>query len=651
MATRSEKVQIVVSAKDKAKGTLSNLKGQVIAIGAAYMGWRAVSGILSSITKAGMEHEKVWTEVAGALKRQGHEIDNNLKSIKKFSDEMQTLTGVSDEVFGKGIQLFVDYGATIDEAKDTMRVAADLAAGSGMEMSAAVDLLAKAQVGYTGTLSRYGIILDESIPKSEKFAAATAQINEKFGGAAADRMDTTAVKMSLLTESFGDLQEEIFKFGAPALLDAIEVATTTIKGLAEVVTYFIPPIDQATEAVQALQKHIKELEDVGGATEEIAALKLELQELLDTEQLDKANSAFRQYISILDAIPEIMIAGIEAVKEWAWTAASNAVNLAGIFKDFGAVLKAAVTLSFSEINAAWDTFQMNAVLRMAQIAESVNSSIAKTKELIITLATIGTETNKQLVESALKTGKARVAIESDTTTSLIGIHDELHQDFLDKLEEEDQFYIDYVQRHNEERLQDAIDKMEEEAAAFAKMEADKIAAAEKGAREIGALTAQLANTMVASFSRTKRDATQIWKDMYAAFMNYFIKKVLAQMLPGGPFWSQFLSGLRFFDVAANDQMAMQQGADYARYFTEGMNQQLATFTPNPSLSFSDSIFNSTNGQTAGTVINITVSADIDETSVRGKIAPILEELANNRFTNIVYDESTITGDSAIEFAS
>ena len=300
MATRNEQVNVTIKAQDKASKTLNNIKGAVIGMGAAYLGLRGVSATMGSIIEKGQEHEKVWNDVAASLKRHNKEVDNNLISIQKFSDEMQTLTGVSDEVVGKGVQAFIDYGASIEDAQANMRVAADLAAGSGLSMKSAVDLVAKAQVGYTSTLSRYGIILDESIPASEKFAAAIAQINEKFGGAAAARSETFAVKISLLSERFGDLQEQVFKLIAPGLLTGVEALVSAVGTMSTVISFFSPVVTIAHEEVAVLETEIKKLEDTRGSVEQIKLLKEELEGLKQAAR-DSAN-AILDFAATSDAV-------------------------------------------------------------------------------------------------------------------------------------------------------------------------------------------------------------------------------------------------------------------------------------------------------------------------------------------------------------
>ena len=229
MTTRNEKVNIKIGAQDAgALRIINGIQKQLIGLAGAYMGFNALKSLFSSIVELGSESQLVWNDVSASLVRHGYEVENNIKKIKSFSAEMQTMTGESDELIGKSIKMFIDYGNSIEKSFDIMKTAADLAAGADMNLESAVDLLNKASVGYTATLSRYGIIIDENIPKTQKFAAAIKQIEDRFGGAAASRADSFAVKIKLLNERFGDLQEEIFNLFSPGLTGAVEGATSVV---------------------------------------------------------------------------------------------------------------------------------------------------------------------------------------------------------------------------------------------------------------------------------------------------------------------------------------------------------------------------------------------------------------------------------------
>ena len=99
---------------------------------------------------------------------------------------------VSIAVFGigSGQALVASFTKNVEEIKAATQAALDLSAATGQDLNSAFLLLARAAAGETSMLSRYGITLDESIPKSEKFAAAVEKINEQFGGQAAAQAQT-----------------------------------------------------------------------------------------------------------------------------------------------------------------------------------------------------------------------------------------------------------------------------------------------------------------------------------------------------------------------------------------------------------------------------------------------------------------------------
>lgn len=210
MGTYRDKLQLEIGAKDSGATTILNsVKSSIVGIGAAYLGWKGVSTIIKSIVDAAAESEKTWNDVSASLKRHGYQTHEALKATQDFTNALQRQTGISDELAGTGIQLLLDYGNKLSDSYKYMKVAADLAAGGHMDMRAAIDLVGKASVGYTATLSRYGIILDESLPKEKKFEEAIKQINERFGGAAQAQLNTYSGQLELLNENFGDLKEQL----------------------------------------------------------------------------------------------------------------------------------------------------------------------------------------------------------------------------------------------------------------------------------------------------------------------------------------------------------------------------------------------------------------------------------------------------------
>lgn len=239
MANR-EIIDIIINAKDHASKVLQNLKSSIIGIGAAYLTLRGGAEILKATVGAAIESEKVYDALSDAIERHGGSWKNVETKVRNFTDQLRRTLGVSDEVVAQGLQKLIDAGLTTAKAMEAMKLATDMAAGAHMDLNSAIDLVAKASVGITRGLAQVNIKMEESGTAAERAEKAFALLNQKFGGAAADAMDTTISKLSLLTGAIGELGESIGdlfisqKEGGAGLLDIltndIEVIAAFIKG-------------------------------------------------------------------------------------------------------------------------------------------------------------------------------------------------------------------------------------------------------------------------------------------------------------------------------------------------------------------------------------------------------------------------------------
>ena len=136
----------------------------------------------------------------GDYTRQG---ESNLLSL---SNAMQQHTGVADDVSQTMMGLLGTYHMEEAQITRLTPLIIDFAKAKGVDLKTAFDLVGKANVGYTGTLSRYGIILDSTLSKTEKMIALEEHLG-KYRGTAAALTATYAGKTELLAANHGDLQE------------------------------------------------------------------------------------------------------------------------------------------------------------------------------------------------------------------------------------------------------------------------------------------------------------------------------------------------------------------------------------------------------------------------------------------------------------
>lgn len=250
MASGVDKLLMTISAKDDASAVLNGVLGKIKSIGIAYLSWEVVSTAVSSVVKAAAESEAAWNRVEASLKRHNIAVKGNIDVIKNFATEMQRTRGISDELVGEGIQRLVDAGNNLTQSFNISRVAADLAAGTNMDYYSAIELLTKASEGYTSMLSRYGIILDESVPKQKRFQMALAQISQKFGGAAQAEMNTYAGQVKLLAAEWDDFQELLGSAVIPAL-------TGTLKALNDVMQAVNDTPKKLSEGIDLIKENVK----------------------------------------------------------------------------------------------------------------------------------------------------------------------------------------------------------------------------------------------------------------------------------------------------------------------------------------------------------------------------------------------------------
>lgn len=146
-----------------------------------------------------------------ALANQGKFTEATSKSLVDYSAALQQTSTFGDEVILAGEAMLASFGQNEAQIKRTTKTALDFAAATGTDLQASITLLGKAFVGETSTLSRYGVVVDENIPKAQKFEAAMSQLERRFSGSAQAATQTYTGGLAQLHNAFGDTQEALGK--------------------------------------------------------------------------------------------------------------------------------------------------------------------------------------------------------------------------------------------------------------------------------------------------------------------------------------------------------------------------------------------------------------------------------------------------------
>lgn len=207
--------------------------------GAAYANKLLVDGV-----KAAIEDEAAQLRLATSLKNVTGATNAQIKATEDYITKTSLAFGVTDDQLRPSLDRLVRSTKNVEEAQKLQTLALDIAAGSGKDLSAVSEALARAHDGNFGALKKLGVSIDENIIKSKDFNAATAALATTFAGQATIQADTFAGKMARLKIGFDEAKETVGLF----VLDAITPLITTF------VDEGIPAIQQvATEIGENLK--------------------------------------------------------------------------------------------------------------------------------------------------------------------------------------------------------------------------------------------------------------------------------------------------------------------------------------------------------------------------------------------------------------
>jgi hypothetical protein len=154
-----------------------------------------------------------------ALQNIGTSYDAQAAAIERVIAAQQNKTNFGDEAQREALIDLISVSGDYESAMAALPAVLDLAAGKGMDLSAASTLVARAISGEESALKRYGIAVEEGATATEVISA----IMGKFGGQA----EAAADPMVQLKNRVGDLQQEFGK----ALLPMLAQLATLLEGV------------------------------------------------------------------------------------------------------------------------------------------------------------------------------------------------------------------------------------------------------------------------------------------------------------------------------------------------------------------------------------------------------------------------------------
>lgn len=196
--------------------------GAAIAAG-AYATKLAIDGVQSAL-----EDEAAQKKLATTLRNVTGATDAQVASTEDYISKTQLAYGITDEKLRPSLDRLVRSTKNVEEAQKLQSLALNISAGTGKDLQAVSEALAKAHDGNFTALKRLGVSLDESIIKSKDFDAATGALASTFKDQAQIQADTFQGKMARLNEAFGEAKETVGGYILDGLTPLLDITVKNI---------------------------------------------------------------------------------------------------------------------------------------------------------------------------------------------------------------------------------------------------------------------------------------------------------------------------------------------------------------------------------------------------------------------------------------
>jgi hypothetical protein len=267
-----------VSFAQQAMATFTGFLGSQAVLG-AFNALKDAAGFmfaqLGEGAEAAMAQEAALRRLGQSLALAGNFSQEALTDLAGFTDEMEKLTGVGDDVVASNLAVLSSLTQLdANGLKKAQKSALDMSAALGIDLDSATKKVAQAINGQEGALARYGIQLDLGADKTQNMATVTEALGRSFGGAAQGQMMTFAGALKSVQNGFGNFFESIASAVTqnPVFVAALQQVSKILNELTDSATSngaylqqvlakaFIFVADSIYIAIEAFSKFIKVIE-------------------------------------------------------------------------------------------------------------------------------------------------------------------------------------------------------------------------------------------------------------------------------------------------------------------------------------------------------------------------------------------------------
>jgi len=330
--------QLDQQAGKASKQGLSTFQKALAGIG-AYIGAMQIKKLASeflaftgeAVTAAGAQ-QRTFDLLANSLKIVGVSYRNVAGDLNEMFSRLQETTEYGDTDSANALQRLVTITGDYDAAMKLLAPTLDFATAMQIDYETAARLVGQATTGMTGTLSRYGIVLDEATKKqltsadtAERTNIIYQQLEQRFSGAATAALQNHAGWVKQLGNYWGDFKEAV----GDAVINATE-SGRTMDNVREVLARMVIEVQELAgdEGLGAISDSLADLTDAvvefGSAMERYKPafqLLFKLGAFKVSQDLQKLGGILRMASSGMGALqaagvgPQGMVAALIAVSE------------------------------------------------------------------------------------------------------------------------------------------------------------------------------------------------------------------------------------------------------------------------------------------------------------------------------------------------
>jgi hypothetical protein len=226
-----------VGKADKAWGTFTGTLAAIGVTKAIEAAGRAMVSFAKAVVVDGIESAKKYEDALnnlnGALAQTGIYSKSTSNELEAFANQLEGTSRFSDDAVLSASALIQTLGnLDKDGLKKATQSAADLAAALQIDLASAATLVGKVSAGELGALSRYGIKLDDTGTAAEKAARGLQALQDRFGGRAAQDLNTFSGATAQMSNAWDDFTKVIGQSITqnPAVLAGIKSITGIFNG-------------------------------------------------------------------------------------------------------------------------------------------------------------------------------------------------------------------------------------------------------------------------------------------------------------------------------------------------------------------------------------------------------------------------------------